>query len=121
MTSQKTIFISYSHKDKVFIDRLLVHLRPLEKLYNLNIWNDYKIKPGSKWKEEIENNLESAETIIVLLSPDFLASEFVMDIEYPKMLKKAKEDGSLLLVILARYSRRKSFRYDFLYSSWAAL
>ena len=101
MINQKKIFISYSHKDKEFVDRLLVHLKPLAKLYNITSWNDSKIKPGSKWKDEIENNLESSDAVIALLSADFLASEFVMDYEYPKMIKKVAEKGALLLIILA--------------------
>lgn len=101
MTSQKTIFISYSHGDKAFVDRFLVHLKPLEKQYNIVSWSDTKIKPGTKWKDEINSKIEFADAIIILLSADFLASEFVMEYEYPKALAKAEEKGALLIIVLA--------------------
>ena len=109
VTKQKTIFISYSHNDQEFVDRFLVHLKPLEKLYSIISWSDGKIRPGKKWKDEIESKLESADAVIVLLSADFLASEFVMEFEYPKMLAKAEENGALLIVVLASPCEYRGF------------
>ena len=68
------LFYSYSHQDKSFRDDMEKHLAVLKEKHLINEWHDEKILPGSKWNDEIEAQMKSADIILLLLSPDFLAS-----------------------------------------------
>lgn len=99
---QKTnIFISYSHQDKKYLDRLLKHLKVFQKQNNnYEVWSDKKINLGDKWKNEIEEALSKASVALLLVSTDFLASDFVVDEELPKLLRKSSAEGTLMIPII---------------------
>jgi transcriptional regulator with XRE-family HTH domain len=82
------VFVSYSHKDKDFLTRLLVHLWPLEKKGLIDPWADTRISAGEKWKIEIQKALEQARAAVLLVSADFLASDFIIDDELPHYSKR---------------------------------
>jgi len=108
---QRLVFISYSHSDKAYLDELLVHLKPLEKKGLIDAWSDERIKAGSLWKTEIEAALSKAKVAILLISPSFLASDFIVENELPPILAKAKENGVRVLPVIlrpCRYSRDDS-------------
>ncbi len=98
MTRDK-VFISYSHKDKSILDRLLIHLGPDIKA-GLNTWSDKDIQPGQQWPSEIENSLSTASVAVLLLSADFLASDFIQDREVPRFLEPAKLGQITILPVL---------------------
>ena len=100
MPQRKTVFVSYSHKNKRWLQRLLVHLRPYERSGVIEIWDDTKIAPGDQWHSEIQDAIERAAASIVLISADFLASDFVVAHELPKMLRKAERAGARILPII---------------------
>lgn len=95
------VFVSYSHKDKRWLDRLRVHLAPLNRDYDIDSWDDNRIKPGSKWRDEIRVAVDKANAAILIVSADFLASEFIHTNELPPLLKSAEEEGALILPIIA--------------------
>jgi hypothetical protein len=80
------VFISYSHKDREWLDKFRTYLKPLENAGALTIWDDGHIAPGSLWREEIRQALESARIGLLLVSPDFLASDFIMKEELPVLV-----------------------------------
>jgi TIR domain/Clp amino terminal domain, pathogenicity island component len=92
-TSCRNIFISYCDKDLRWISRLDVHLRPIVDAGLVTHWDDRKIKPGSKWREEIRHAIEAASSAILMISADYLASEFITQNEVPPLLKAAEERG----------------------------
>jgi hypothetical protein len=101
----KNVFISYRHTDKEYLDELTVHLRPLEKSQRLDIWSDQRIKAGAQWKHEIESALQRAHFAVLLVSSDYLASDFIVDNELPVLLTKAKEQGVRILPLILRPCR----------------
>ena len=86
------VFISYSHKDKKWLDTLLEHLAPLRQR-GMEIWTDQEISPGELWHQEIENRLGTAQVAVLLVTPSFLSSSYVSSHELPAMLTAAKSEG----------------------------
>jgi hypothetical protein len=99
------VFISYSHQDANWLKRLRIHLKPLERENNINVWDDTRIIPGSNWKDEIRKAIESTKVAVLLVSADFLASEFIATDELPPLLKAAEEDGAVILPFILSPSR----------------
>jgi TIR domain-containing protein/ClpA/ClpB-like protein len=101
-SNSPTLFISYSHADKACLDRLLVHLRPLERAKLVNCWSDKRIRAGDRWKHEIESNIKDAAIAILLLSADFLASDFIVTNELPPLLIGAEAAGIRILPVILK-------------------
>ena len=99
------VFVSYSHQDKEYLDRLLVHLKPLEKAGLIDPWVDTQLKAGDRWKQEIEVALKSASVAILLISADFLASEFVVENELPPILSQAEQGGTRIIPLVIKPCR----------------
>lgn len=98
------IFISYSHKDEEWKDRLLIHLRVLERKGMVDLWDTSRIQPGSKWVEDITKAIKDANIALLLISPDFLASDFIVQRELPVLLEHFHKEGLIVLSILIRAS-----------------
>lgn len=99
------VFISYSHRDKKYLDRLIIHLKPLEKKGIIDAWVDTRLLAGDKWKKEIESALKNARVAILMVSADFLASDFIIENELPPLLRKAEQAGSLIIPVILRPCR----------------
>jgi hypothetical protein len=111
---RQKVFISYSHHDRTYIDRLLIHLKPLEKEGLIDLWVDTRLKAGDRWKKEIERALNRATVAILLVSADFLASDFITDNELPPILRNAEERGARIIPIIVkpcRFMRDKNLRH----------
>ncbi|RYD52603.1 MAG: toll/interleukin-1 receptor domain-containing protein [Sphingobacteriales bacterium] len=90
-------FISYSHKDEAFLDRLHTHLAQLRRDGILSTWTDEQIPAGSQLDQIISRELESAQVFIALLSPDYIASNYCYEKEFESALKRV-EAGDLIIV-----------------------
>ena len=101
------VFISYSHFDESWLKRLRVHLRPLERDYALDIWDDRKIVAGSRWRDEIDLAIQTAKVAVLMISADFLASDFIINYELPTLLGAAQKDGAVIMPLIVSPSRFK--------------
>jgi hypothetical protein len=102
---QRSVFISYSHHDQRYLDRLLVHLKPLEREGLVDLWVDTRLRPGDRWKDQIEQALNHAAVAILLVSADFLASDFIAGNELPPILRRAAEAGTRVIPIVVKPCR----------------
>lgn len=96
----KKLFISYSSKDGAFMRRFVTHLEPLKREGMIDVWHDRMIEPGARWDDSIKDELESADIIVFLLSPDFIATSYVFDIEIPKALERFSNNQSKIFLVL---------------------
>lgn len=98
--ASRQVFVSYSHKDAAWLERLRVHLRPVARDNDLELWDDSRIEPGQNWREEIEQAVARAQVAILLISADFLASQFIVDNELPSLMNAAAHRGLLILPLI---------------------
>lgn len=99
--AKSEIFISYSHKDVTFKDMLVPHLKVYARQSNSNFWDDTMIGHG-EWKKQIEAALKRSNIAILLISDNFLSSDFVINNELPTILKKAESEGTTIVAIVVR-------------------
>ena len=85
------VFLSYSHRDEPVLESLLPYLSALERQGRVTVWSDQQIKGGERWREEIEAALDGASIAVLLISQQFLASDFVRDEELPRILSRQLE------------------------------
>ena len=95
------LFVSYNHRDRTWLERLKVHLTLLERRGLVHVWSDTRIEVGARWKEEIESALAGARVAVLLVSADFLASDFIWNEEMPRILAHQKQ-GMVVLPLIAR-------------------
>lgn len=93
-------FISYSHNDKPSLDRLHVHLRNLIRDGHIETWYDRDILGGSELDAEIERELEAADLFLLMVSPDFIASDYCVEREMKRALERHHAGTARVLPII---------------------
>jgi WD40 repeat protein len=96
------VFISYSHKDQKYLEELHSHLAYYEQTGSIAFWDDTRILPGSLWYREIEKAIASAKVAILLVSADYLASEFIAKNELTPLLVAANKKGVKIVPVILR-------------------
>ncbi|MBN1322104.1 MAG: toll/interleukin-1 receptor domain-containing protein [Thermoleophilia bacterium] len=102
-TQPLQVFVSYAHADSEWRKRLEVHLTPLRAVGGepaIADWDDTRIAPGSDWRREIKKAVEEADVAVLLVSADFLASQFIRDHELPPLLQAARERGAIIIPVI---------------------
>jgi hypothetical protein len=98
------VFLSYSHKDKSWLDVLIIHLKPYLRGGSFTAWSDQQLAPGSTWLGDIQDALLNTKVAVLLVTPDFLASDFINERELGPLLKEAHQGGVKVLWVPVRRS-----------------
>ncbi len=101
-TKGAKVFISYSHKDEQYLEALEAHLALLRRQSIIENWHDRKIEAGTEWSHEISDNLRNADIVILLISADFLASDYCYDTEVKQALAKHNAGEAVVIPIIIR-------------------
>jgi internalin A len=101
----RPVFISYSHKDAAYLDQLKAALVPYERMGELSLWSDRMIDAGQSWEDVIYMSLRGAALVIMLLSNDFLASDYAMDKELPRAVERHDAGDCIVVPIVIRPCR----------------
>jgi TIR domain len=96
------VLISYSHRDEKLRQALETHLSLLRRQGFISVWHDRRISGGTEWKEQISAHLDSAALILLLVSPDFLASDYCYDIEMKRALERHADGTARVVPVILR-------------------
>ncbi len=96
------LFFSYSHKDEALRDELEVHLAMLKRQGLIESWHDRKILAGDEFDGRIDAQLEAADVVLLLVSPDFLASSYCYDVEVRRAMERHEEGSARVIAVILR-------------------
>lgn len=96
------VFFSYSHADEKLRDELAKHLSNLQKQNIISAWYDRDISAGNEWAGEIDAHLDSAKIILLLISADFLASDYCFDIELARAMERHEAGEAVVIPVILR-------------------
>src|SRR5436305_14456781 len=96
------LFYSYAHADASLREKLAKHLDALHKQGLIKPWHDQEIRLGSLWVQAINTHLQKAHIILLLISPDFIASEYCFGIELQEDIKRHQAGDAIVIQILLR-------------------
>ena len=96
------VFFSYSHRDEKLRDKLAPHLSMLQRQGIIKSWHDRKISAGTEWAQAIDDNLNSAGIILLLISADFLASNYCYDIEMQRAMERHEAGEARVVPIILK-------------------
>ncbi len=101
-TTPVEVFCCYAHADEIWLRRLETHLSLLQRQGLISLWHDRRISPGSDWAKAIDTHLETASVILLLVSADFLASDYRYGIEMQQALKRHEGGEARVIPLLVR-------------------
>ncbi len=96
------VFYSYSHHDEVLRDELEKHLSILRRQGVISQWHDRQIGAGREWEGQIDQRLNSAQVILILISADFLASDYCYDIEMMRAMERNDSGEARVIPVILR-------------------
>ena len=108
---RKKIFFSYSHKDERIKDFIDKHFAPLKRLDLIEVWTDRAIDAGQDFDEAIKSELEDADIILLLISPNFNNSDYIWNVELKKAIERHEKKEAIVVPIFARYCDFKGMPY----------
>ena len=102
LNERPKVFLSYSHRDEEWKDRLLTHLSVLEEQRLLELWEDRRIEAGGEWADEIQEAMEASDVAVLLVSANYLTSRFILDVEVPRLLQRRDREGIEIFPIIVK-------------------
>lgn len=97
------IFFCYAHEDEPLLDQLQQHLKPLQRQSIIDMWYDQDINAGTEWKKVINEHLNTADIILLLISPDFVNSEYCYSVEMKRALERHEQGEAYVIPIILRH------------------
>jgi TIR domain len=101
-TAPLSLFYSYAHEDESLREQMEKHLRLLRRQGLISEWHDRQIVAGTQWARQIDNHLETASVILLLISSDFLASDYCYDLEMQRALERNSRGEAQVIPIILR-------------------
>ena len=96
------VFCSYSHEDKDFQDNLAKHLAALRRVGVIELWTDNEIRAGDRWSDKISENLEKADIILLLVSANFISSDYCFTVELKRALELHESKQAIAIPIIIK-------------------
>src|SRR5438309_11086755 len=100
MNSSINIFFCYAHEDEELRKGLVKHLNVLKRQGIIDIWHDRNISAGTEWEREIDKHLNTAQIILLLISPDFMDSDYCYGIEMKRAMERYEQGKSRVIPII---------------------
>ena len=97
-----TVFFSYSHADEALRDQLEKQLTILRRQGVIELWHDRRIGAGEEWAQAIDDHVEQDDVILLLVSPDFLASDYCYDREMTRALERHDAGAAIVFPVILR-------------------
>ncbi len=97
------IFFCYAHEDEQLLNKLKNHLFPLKRTRLIDVWHDRDISAGTDWEQQIKSHLNQAQIILLLVSPDFMVSDYCYSIEMQRALERHDLGEARVIPIILRY------------------
>lgn len=105
MSRPISLFFSYAHEDEALRDELAKHLSIMRRQGVISDWYDRDITAGSEWADAIDDNLNKADIILLLVSPDFIASDYCYDVEMKRALARHDAKEAIVIPVILRPTR----------------
>ncbi|MDX2029971.1 MAG: toll/interleukin-1 receptor domain-containing protein [Blastocatellia bacterium] len=96
------LFFSYSHKDEALREELVKHLAGLKRSGVLETWDDRNIDAGDEWAASIDQHINSAHIILLLISPDFIASTYCYEVEMKRAMERHESRDAVVIPVILR-------------------
>ena len=97
-------FLSYAHYDHKACDRVVVHLKAVGRHLGFKIWADHGLRAGSQWSTQLSTEISRSSIFVLLVTNDFLASDYIQERELPAIRSKRNDDNALVVPIILRDS-----------------
>ena len=112
MTNPLKVFCCFAHEDREIQKLLIKYLSPLQRLGQITIWDENNIGVSVEWEKELHQHLENADIILLLISPDFLASDFCYSLLMQRAIERHKQGSTVTLPLILRPTYLKNMPFS---------
>ncbi len=96
------VFFCYAHEDELLLNKIKMQLKPLQRQGLIEAWHDREISAGMEWEREIDRHLNTAQIILLMISPDFMNSEYCYDVEVKQAIERHKRGEACVIPVILR-------------------
>ena len=96
------VFFCYAHEDELLLNKIKMQLKPLERQGLIEVWHDREINAGMEWEQEIDKQLNTAQIILLMISPNFMNSEYCYGVEVKHAIERHKRGEARVIPVILR-------------------